>query len=71
MEHRGLCERAFRGRYAPILMLKQSNTQSSQMKGNVADWLVSEFTMVLFSHSFGFKQLGRRKIASKKKLKAF
>lgn len=55
MEHRGLCERAFRGRYAPILMLKQSNTQSSQMKGNVADCLVSEFTLVLFSHSFGFK----------------
>ena len=60
MEHRGLRERAFRGRYAPILLLEQSSTQNSQMKGN-ADWLVREFTLALFSHSFGFKSLGRRK----------
>ena len=61
MEHRGFRERAFGARYPPTLLLKQSSTQKNQLKGDVADCTVSEFTLVLFSHNFGFPQIGGQK----------
>lgn len=60
MEHQGFRERAFGDRYPPVLLLKQSSAQKTQLKGD-DDCTVSEFTLVLFSHNLGFPQIGRQK----------